>query len=40
MGRQIVHCHLPTYAKIWPLKIQPRVVYKWDYPNYIIMVNN
>jgi len=27
MGRQIVHCHLPTYAKSWPLKIQPRVVY-------------
>jgi hypothetical protein len=40
MGKQMVHCHSPTYAKSWPLKIQPHIVYKLDYPNYIVMVNN
>ncbi len=40
MGRQIVHCHSPTYVESWPLKIWPHLVYKLDYPNYIIMVNN
>jgi hypothetical protein len=40
MGRQMIHCHSPTYVKSWPLKIWPHLVYKLDYPNYIIMVNN
>jgi hypothetical protein len=39
MKRQMVHCHSPTYIKIWPLKIWLHLVYKLDYPNYIIMVN-
>jgi len=31
----MVHCHSPTYVESWPLKIQPFIVYKSDYPNYI-----
>jgi hypothetical protein len=41
MGRQMVHCHSPTYVESCPLKIQPHLIYKLvNYPNYIIMVNN
>ncbi len=39
-GKTNVHCHSSTYAKSWPLKIQPHFIYKLDYPDYIIMVNN
>jgi hypothetical protein len=40
MGEKMVHCHSPTYVKSWPLKIRVHLIYKLDYPYYIIMVNN
>jgi hypothetical protein len=40
MGKQMVHCHSPRYAEGWSLKILPDLIYKLDYPNHIIMVNN
>jgi hypothetical protein len=40
MGRQMVHCHSLAYVESWPLRIQLHLVYKLDYPNYIITVND